>query len=202
MDEVTENADSLNGETSDTDIAAADTSGMDAATLQAKLTETEQKNRQLFERAKKAEGFVLKDGHWMKAEKPASKQEGGAGTQSEAGELNETQLDYLDVKGVTESDDLDVIAKVMKRTGQTVRQALQDEYVQDKLKANQQKRIVQNATPSGTKRSGSGVSDNFDAAVAKFETTGELPSDYDLRTKVVNAVSSKNDISLPPWQRR
>jgi len=165
------------------------------------VADLKQKNRELFARAKKAEGFVLKDGHWTKAEKPASKPEGEVEPKAKTGELDETQLDYLDLKGISESEDVDIIQKVMQRTGQTVRQTLKDEYVQEKLKANQAKREVELATPSGTKRSGGGAVDNFDIALAKFEQTGELPKDFAIRSKIINAKVDKENNSLPSWHR-
>lgn len=201
MEQEIENADSLNSEGNDTEIVAEDTSGLDAAALQAKLAETEAKNKQLFERAKKAEGFVLKEGKWVKAEKPAPAPKGEVVPKATTGELDETQLDYLDLKGINEQEDIDVIQSVMSRTGQTVRQALKDEYVQSKLKSNSEKRAVANAMPSSTKRSGGGGGQSLDAAIAKYEQTGEYPADFELRSQVVEAMMNKQNPSLPPWRR-
>lgn len=116
------------------------------------------------------------------------------------GELDETQLDYLDLKGVSEAEDVKVIEDIVKKTGQTVRQALKDEYVVSKLAANKAKRDVQNATPGGTKRSGGQVGD-IASAVAKFKETGTLPDDYALATAVTNAVTNADNVHLPPWKR-
>src|SRR3990167_6918439 len=69
-------------------------------------------------------------------------------------ELSETQLDYLDLKGISDQDDIDLIHNVMKRTGQTIRQALNDDYVVKKLEVNKAQREVKAATPSNTKRAG------------------------------------------------
>lgn len=119
---------------------------------------------------------------------------------SKQGELSETQLDYLDLKGVTDSDDIDVVQKVMQRTGQTVRQALADDYVVQKLAANKAKRDVQDATPSNTKRAGGQVGD-VASAVAKFKETGTLPDDRTLADAVVDAIAKSGNDRLPPWQR-
>ena len=115
-------------------------------------------------------------------------------------ELSETQLDYLDLKGVTEAEDIDVIQKVVQRTGQTVRQALGDEYVISKLAANKGKRDVQNATPSNMKRAGGQVGDVASAA-AKFKETGILPEDRALANAVVDSIAKAGNDRLPPWQR-
>src|SRR5207244_2538156 len=108
------------------------------------------------------------------------------------------QLDYLDLKGVTENEDIKVIEDVIKKTGITVRQALKDDYVQSKLQANKSKREVSSATPSATKRGGN-QQNNIAAAIAKFEQTGELPSDYALKTEVVNAVTDRSNPNKPAW---
>lgn len=117
---------------------------------------------------------------------------------TKTGELDENALDYLDLKGVTENEDIKVIEDIVKKTGMTVRQAYKDEYVQTRLQANKTKRETSNATPSSTKRGGN-QQNNVAAAVAKFEQNGELPSDYALRTEVINAVTDKNNANKPSW---
>ncbi len=126
-----------------------------------------------------------------------------AKVKEKTGELDETQLDYLDLKGITEQDDVDLIQKVMLKTGQTVRQALKDDYVQSKLKALQADREVKSATPSSSKRSGSGGSNDLAVAIAKYEQSGyrDLPADFKLRSAVINAVVDKQDTNKPAWHR-
>lgn len=119
-------------------------------------------------------------------------------SQPKTSELDETQLDYLDLKGITDQDEIDLIQKVMKNTGQTVRQALKDEYVQSKLEALKKSREVKDATPSGTKRSGSQSSD-LALATAKFEATGVLPDDFALRSAVINAKMKADNPNKPAW---
>lgn len=199
MENEIENENSLNDESTQTETGAESTD-VDAATLQAKLSELEGTNRQLFERAKKAEGFVKVDGKWVKAPKPEEAVETAQQLKAKTGELSETQLDYLDLKGVTEEADIDVIQKVMQRTGQTVRQALGDDYVISKLAANKAKREVLDATPSGTRRAG-GQSSDVGAALAKFKETGVLPEDRELADKVVDSMTKAGNDRLPPWQR-
>lgn len=197
--DTTEIADSQNSETGDTQDTTA-TDIQDVAALQAKITEYESTNRQLFERAKKAEGFVKVDGKWVKAPKPEEAIQTKQELQAKTGELDEMQLDYLELKGITEQEDIDFIQKVMKRTGETLRQTLKDEIVSAKLKANTEKRSVQNATPSNTKRSG-GSAPSIEAALAKYEATGELPNDFEMQSAVINAKIAKSSGTLPPWRR-
>ena len=114
------------------------------------------------------------------------------------GELDETQLDYLDLKGISDPDEIDIIQKVIAKTGQTVRQTLKDEYVVAKLDALKKDKEVKNATPSATKRGG-GQTDDLAQALAKFEQTGELPADFALRSAVVNAKADKENTNKPSW---
>lgn len=116
--------------------------------------------------------------------------------------LDETQLDYLDLKGVTEDEDIKVIEDIVKKTGQTVRQALKDDYVLAKLDANKAKRDVKAATPNSTKRASAGSQNDFDIALAKFEQAQELPKDHELATKVMDTILARTDNSLPPWRRK
>lgn len=197
--ETTVTADTSNGEGSD-QTTETSTETVDVDTLKRERDELAQTNRQLFERAKKAEGFVKVDGKWVKAPKAEEAVRAQEELQAKTGELDEMQLDYLELKGITEEDDIAVIQKVMKRTGETLRQTLKDEYVQTKLKANQEKRSVQNAMPSNTKR-GNSSGGGLDAALAKYEATGELPNDFELRSQVINAKERKEAGSTPPWRR-
>jgi hypothetical protein len=117
------------------------------------------------------------------------------------GELDETQLDYLDLKGISDSDDIKVIEDVIKKTGMTVREALKDEYVTARLGANKANRDVKAATPSATKRTGGNQGTDLATAVARYEESGfkDLPDDYALRSAVVNAVAAKTNTNKPSW---
>lgn len=200
MENEAENLDSIN---EDTTAEAETTEGqeLDVDALKARAAEADElktANRQLFERAKKAEGFVKVDGKWVKAPKP---EEGAAAVQAlkaKTGELDETQLDYLDLKGITDNEDIDVIQSIVKKTGMTVRQALKDDYVLKKLEANKAQREVKGATPSSTKRGGNN-SGELASALAKFEATGELPDDFALRSAVVNAKVDSSNGNKPAW---
>jgi len=121
-----------------------------------------------------------------------------APTKSKTDGLDETQLDYLDLKGITESEDIEVIQKVIVKTGMTVREALKDDYVVSKLKDLKEQRDVKGAIPSSTKR-GAATASTVEQALARFERDGKLPDDFELRSKVVNALTDKNGSSKPAW---
>lgn len=201
MDENTETIDSPNDETT-AEAETTESEELDVAALKAKAAkadELEATNRQLFERAKKAEGFVKVDGKWVKAPKPEEAIAAVAKLEAKTGELDETQLDYLDLKGITDDDEIQLIQKVMRNTGQTVRQALKDDYVQSKLETLRKEKEVKSATPSSTKRSGNQIGD-VEAAIAKYQQSGALPDDFALRTAVVNAVYERENKNKPAWK--
>ena len=120
---------------------------------------------------------------------------------SKAEGLDENALDYLDVKGISEDEDLKVIEDIVKKTGLTVRQALKDDYVQAKLEANKAKREVKEAIPSNTKRAGGNQGSELATAIAKYEQSGykDLPKDFALRSAVVNATANKLNPNKPAW---
>lgn len=116
------------------------------------------------------------------------------------GELDDTQLDYLDLKGITEEEDITVIKSVMSKTGQSLRQALKDDYVVAKLKDLRGIREVKNATPSSTKRTGEAIN-NIDIHEAKWKQTGELPTDFETRSRLVNKLVEEGSTNRPGWKR-
>lgn len=192
-------ADTSTGEEGHPDTGTASTETVDVEALKLRVAELEDANPKLFARAKKAEGFVLVDNKWVKPAKVIEKLRPEVETTANTGELDETQLELLDLKGISEQEDIDVVQKVMQRTGMTLRLALKDDYVQAKLKAQKEAREVQNAMPSSTKRANAGGAQSVQAAIAKFEATGELPADFKLRSEVVNAMVDKKNTNKPSW---
>ncbi len=149
----------------------------------------EQRRARLQRELKKTE---KKLGIEPEAKKPAP-------SKKETSGLDDTQLDYLDLKGISDQEDIDVIEKIMTRTGQSLREVLKDDYVVSKLDANKAAREVQNATPGSTKRSNAASSDNVALAVARFEKDGVLPDDFALRSKVVDAIEARTNNNAPSW---
>jgi hypothetical protein len=203
MEDIIENDNSLN-EDNGTDTVDTTEDNSEEMVPLSRLKEIEATNRQLFERAKKAEGFVKVDGKWVKAPKAEDAVRTQEKLEATSGELSETQLDYLDLKGITADEDIAVIQGIMKRTGMTVRQALGDEYVKTKLEANKQAREVSSAIPSASRRSGSGSTNDVDYWASRVESgsaqLSDIP-DFTTRAKVVEARERKSGNNAPPWRR-
>lgn len=123
--------------------------------------------------------------------KPESKQ---------SGKLDETQLDYLDLKGISEAEDIEVLETVMKNTGKSLRDALKDPYVVSTLDQNRGQRNVRGAIPGASKRPGV-ESSSVDLHVNRFNSTGQLPKDFETASKVVDAITAQSSDRSPRWNR-
>lgn len=163
-----------------------------------KYNETHQSNKQLFERAKTAEGGLKELKEKIKTLEEASPEPIKVAPEPKS-ELDNGDYALLTAKGIEDEDEIDFIHKRMTKWDMNLREVLKDEDVQSKLKAMRQEREVKNATPSSTKRGG-GQSNDFDLAYAKYEQTGKLPDDFDLRLKVVNAKLAKEEGNKPSWK--
>jgi len=136
------------------------------------------------------------------SEAQVAKDEAKVETTRTTGELDETQLDYLDLKGYTEQEDIEIIQTVMQKTGKGLRETLKDDYVISKLKDNKQAREVKAATPSSTKRAGNNINDSEDYWYQKYERDGKLPSGMPkgMAERLVNRKASSVDTRRNPYE--
>lgn len=179
MENESENLDSLNEENGENQED-------DANALKEKNQKLSDLNRQLFVRAKKAEGFELKDNKWIKMEKAQEPNQKMPKEEKKTDELDYGQLAYLEAKQITTDEEIDFIKGVIKRTGESLKDVLKDEYVLNKLKSLRDAKAVLDATPSGTKGGApSTAKDTVEYWIAK----GEMPpaDKPKLRQQYVNA---------------
>lgn len=117
------------------------------------------------------------------------------------GELDETSVLWLEVKGVKteDADEMKLVENWRKDSGKDVKSIWASRIFQAELKDLRAEREVQNAMPGSTKRANAGGAPNLQAAIAKFEATGELPADFKLRSEVVNATVDKQNTNKPSW---
>lgn len=115
----------------------------------------EAKNKQLFERAKKAEGFELVDGKWVKAAKPAPK--------PKAEDLSGKDILALSTSGITEDEDIDFLKDAASLKKTSIAAVLKDPTVSALLKGKQEERqtaIASSTSPTrrtSTERKGSDI---------------------------------------------
>ena len=157
-----------------------------------KITEVNDSNRQLFARAKKAEGFELKDGKWVKDGKPVKEPEAKP---KQSDEFDDAQLTYLAIKGIESDEDVAWVQGELKEHGGNLRTLFGNKYFQATFKERKDAAAALNASPD-TKRSSGAPSDSLDYHLTKYLATGELPSDPDMAEKVIEArVGKEVDIS-------
>ena len=149
-------------------------------------------NKQLFERAKNAEGFKKQDdGSWVKTEKPKP-------VKPEAKKLETTDtLDYgalafhntkTDALKIEHADDVALLEKALEETGKDQKSVLESTWFMAELKAAQDKRAVESATPSGGRGTGGDApSTKKEFWIAAGKLPPDTPENRELRIEVVNA---------------
>jgi hypothetical protein len=143
-------------------------------------------NRQLFERAKKAEGFE-KDatGNWIKvAEKPEKKSEVKKAKQSD--EIDYGKRAFLLASGI-KLDEIEFFEEQVKTSGiQEPEKLLVNPYFQGALKDYRDKAESLKATPSGGR---AGVGENLSSKPEYWINKGQLPpntpENQELRSAIV-----------------
>lgn len=118
---------------------------------------------------------------------------------SKPNELTDGQIAILRTEGIKTKAEIALFNEIMSETGKGVLDLLDSSYFKSRLTEFRSNQETQNAIPKGKNRSGqTGVTDE-DIAYAKFQETGELPSDFKTRTSIVNkmveAEKSKNMFS-------
>lgn len=120
----------------------------------AKVTET---NKQLFVRTKKAEGFELKDGKWVKPIKPAEVKkpikpdEIDIDTRIANGVIS--VLEQRDLDATDLSDELKTeVSNFAKLQGITIKKALTSDYISYRIEKEKNKEVAENGSmPTGRK---------------------------------------------------
>jgi hypothetical protein len=167
--------------------APADDDTPDAAALQDKVMELEGSNRQLFERAKKAEGFTKgTDGEWTKREAPKPKAKPGPKPKNEvSGELDYGQKAYLKGEGI-EASEFGFVQDHLEKSGLGLDELLGNGYFKADLQVQRDKATVANATPSGTRGAKEAAASEVDYWINKGELPENTVENRQLRQDIVN----------------
>lgn len=119
--------------------------------------------------------------------------------ETKPGELDNADWALLTAKGIENDDEVEFIQTYMKKWDKGLRDVLRDADIQEKLKGMRLERDVKNAMPSATKRNSQGEINNLDYWAAKYEQTGELPDNFELRSAVINNKVQKHNSNRPSW---
>jgi len=169
-------ADTSNGESTQTLNGSQSTETVDVAALQKKLTETEQANRQLFERAKRAEGNVLIDGKWVKAPKetPAETEQ-----PRKTGELEKIEKLFLKTENITKEHELALFNKWKQDTGRDAEAITSNTIFQAELAQLRKEKQAESdalvATPTSGNRASGTPANSEDFWWNKYQAAGKLP---------------------------
>jgi hypothetical protein len=160
-------------------------------------TDAEESPQALKARLQRAEKKIEK----MKLDAKVEKKVEKIVEKTNTGELDETSLLWLEVKGIKtdDPDELKLVEDWRKDSGKDVRAIHASKIFQSELKALRDEKELKDATPSNTKRSGGSGGTDVATALAKYEATGTLPDDFKLRTAVVNAKIAKDNTNKPAW---
>jgi len=186
------------------DIVVEENDDVDA--LKEKFEKVSEQNRQLFSRAKKAEGFELKDGKWVKPEvKPKAEPKENKGEHepekkpSQSDKLDYGQIALLRQEGIKGTEEVALFEEIMSETGKGVLETLDSKYFQSRMADFREAKESQNAIPKGKNRSGQQGTSDIDVAVEKFKETGKMPEDFKTRIAIKNALlaeeTNKNKFS-------
>ena len=173
-EENIENTDSLNGEPGEQEELETTPEEIDTDDVE----DLKEKNRQLFARAKKAEGFVIQDGKWVKKTpkvEPLKKEPTVAPINEDliAQKIDERfenrELETLDL-----SDELKKEVRVYAQLNKvSIRKAFDSDYIQFKKNKSDEEAKVEAASLGHTKR----------GAPSKKDYSQKNPSDFDMTTK-------------------
>ena len=156
----------------------------DLDALKEKLAKTEETNKQLFARAKTAEGELKELKGKTKEEKLTPE-----ASLVKPGELDYGQLAFYNSKSdsvkIEHDEDIEFLKSTIEETGKSQQIILNSKWFASDLKEKQAVRATQDAIPSSTGRSTPSAKDTVDYWLAK----GDLPptDQIQLRRDVLNA---------------
>lgn len=167
-------------ENNESDLETEDTTEEGSEDLEAQLKEAQAEAAKWKRIASKKDKKPEVESKETKESKPDNK----------PNELDFGQRAFLKSYGVAGSDELALVKQFQDR-GFALDSIVEDDVFLAKLGALREARASANAIPKGQKRSSQTAITDLDSAYAKFEETGELPSDFETRSKVIDKIVEK-----------
>lgn len=156
-------------------------------------------NKQLYVRAKKAEGFEQnEEGNWVKVEKPEPKKEPESPESKvknedpkpqTSNEPDYAKLAFLKAEGVTHPDDQQIVQDEANRLKLPLTDVLKMEHIKSILSKNSIQREADAGTPDKKGKSGNSSQGDVEYWIDKVDENGNYanPDDLELYEKVSNA---------------
>src|SRR3990167_2322035 len=170
MEQEFENTDSSNGENENADSTNGEAEEVDVEAIKRENADLKRTNQELYEREKKAKGFVRgSDGKWIKPEPKETKEE-----------KTETKSEPLSLKDIralqdVHDDDVDQITEYAKFKNISVAEAKKLPEMQALLRTKQEERETAQATNTGGGKRA--TSKNTPEAILERAESGQLPED-------------------------
>lgn len=153
----------------------------------AKLQET---NKQLFARAKKAEGFEFKEGKWVKPSKPAETTKPFETTSQTSASENLSQADLMTiVRSNIPEEDVQEVVNYAKFKNIPVAEAMKSTVIKTMLADNLEQRKVSEGTSTGGQRRGTGKTS--DEALLENAQKGIMPESTDDIARLIKLRNSQ-----------
>lgn len=121
-------------------------------------------------------------------------------TGAKSGEFNEGQLALLVAKGIEDDAEVALVKEYMKNTGKPLMEVVKSKFFTNDLSDLRESKKAMEATPKGSRRSGSSGKDDasywFDKVESGQAKLSDIP-DRETREKVVNLRIAKNKNNSP-----
>lgn len=170
MDNENEDVDSTNNEDEEKELDTEDDEAPEGETAEERADRVEAANKQLFARAKKAEGFELIDGKWVKKAKPVVQAK--PAVKAKEADLSTTDV-YALMKADVPEEDIDEVKRVAKALGSTVADAIKDPVTKAILERRKALRTTADAT--NTRAARPGTKKVTDEQVLEDLNAGKIP---------------------------
>ena len=188
-DNDTENIDSTNDTTEEV-VKTDEVEETDDQSGNEDLETLQEKNKRLFERAKKAEAEAkLLKAERLKKEEQAKVEPKGDTSKKQDVVLTPMDAILLGKANITEADDIEEVVKYANYIGKPVKDVLKDKTMQTILHTRQEERATAEATNTGNARRGS--SKVSDEQIMANASEGKLPDDPEALAKARQALKHK-----------
>ncbi len=135
---------------------------------------------QLAIHQREAKKLLKKLGH--NEDTPSKSEEKSSGVDYGQLAFHNTKSDSVKIES---DEDIEFLEQSIKETGKSQKEIIASKWFNSELKERQEARTSAEAVPKGTKRGGQGK-DELQVALSRYKSTGELPSDFELRGRVVD----------------
>lgn len=151
--------------------------------------ELDKSNKQLYARAKKAEGFELKDGKWVKPEKREPISEPEKPEAKQPSEPDYGKLAYLKAEGVSHPDDRKLVLDEANRLKLPIEEVLGMAHIKAKLVDAKTQREAESGMPQGKGKTGGGSKASVEHWIDATNPDGtyKTPPDPELHQQVIDA---------------